>query len=461
MKITKANLDNYEVELTIEVESSQFDKAKKTACENLAKRYTIPGFRKGKAPQHIVEQQLGKEFVTEEAEDILIRQVSAEAIKEENLTPVTEMKPEVISHDEGKDFVFKITFTPYPEVKLGEYKNLDVEKKIDEVTDEDVNKQIEVIRDHNATLVDTDENAIVEDGDLITLDYEGFINGEPFEGGLGKSHPLTIGSGSFIPGFEDQLIGCKVNEEKDIKVTFPDDYHAEEFAGKDATFKCKILSIKHRQIPELNEEFVKKVSKFETIDEYKADIKKNLKIAAERRAEEQQRRDAIELASKNMTVDIPPAMIENRISQLINELSLQLQARGMNFEKYMQMTGNDMDRMRESYREGAAIDIRDELMLEAVAKAENIEVDPKELEYEIALMAATYRATPKQVIKILKENHQFSAINGSIRRRKAMQIIFDSMKKDESEEKITDEKNSVDEKISDEKVTNEKISDEN
>ena len=434
MKITKENLDNYEVALTIELEADKLVKAKKTACKSLASRYNFPGFRKGKAPQHIVEQQLGKEFVMEEAADVLIQETASEALKEEGITPVTEMKPEVITNEEGKDFVFKVTFTPYPEVKLGEYKGLDIKKEVEEVTAEDVDKQLDVIRDHHATLVDTDENAVVEDNDFITLDFEGFIDGEPFEGGLGKSHPLTIGSGTFIPGFEEGLIGAKLNEERDVKVTFPEDYHSKEFAGKDATFKCKVLSIKHRELPELNEEFVKKVSKFETIDDFKADIKKNLETAAKRRAEEKQHREALDKAVENMTVDIPPVMIENRISQLINELSLQLQSRGMTFESYLQYTGYDMDHLRESYREGAEKDVRDDLMLETVAKQENIEVDPKEIENEIAVMALTYRVTPKQIVKILKENRQFSAINSNIRRRKAMKFIIDNMVKDETEE---------------------------
>ena len=433
MKVTKEKLDNYEVALTIEIEADKLVKAKKTACKNLASRYNFPGFRKGKAPQHIVEQQLGKEYVMEEAADILIQETANEALKEEGISPVTEMKPEIITNEEGKDFVFKVTFTPYPEVKLGEYKGLKIEKVVEEITDEDVKKQLDVLRDHHATLIDTDENAVVEDGDFVTLDFEGFIDGEPFEGGVGKSHPLTIGSGTFIPGFEEGLIGAKVNEERDINVTFPEDYHSKEFAGKDATFKCKILSIKHRELPELNEEFVKEVSKFETVEDFKADIRKNLEAGAKHRAEDKQHKDAIEKAAENMTVDIPPVMIENRISQLVNELSLQLQTRGMTFESYMQYTGYDMEHLRESYREGAEQDVRTDLMLEAVAKQENIEVDTKEVEYEIAVMAATYRVTPKQIVKILKENRQLATISNNVRKRKAMQFIIDNMAKDESE----------------------------
>ena len=435
MKVTRENLENNEVELTVEIDAEQLTKAKKTACKNLATRLNIPGFRKGKAPANVVESQVGQEAIMEEAADILIRQNASEALKEDNLTPFTEMKPEVVTNEEGKNFVFKLTFTPYPEVKLGQYKGLEIEKEVEEITDEDVDKQIDVMRDHHATLIDTDENAVVENGDFITLDFEGFINGESFEGGVGKSHPLTIGSGTFIPGFEDALIGAKVNEERDVEVTFPEDYHSAEFAGKEAVFKCKVLSIKHKEIPELNEEFVKKVSKFETVEEYKADIKKNLEASAKYRATEKQHREAVKQAADNAVIDIPPAMIESRITQLINEfVAMQLSPYGMTMENYMQHTGSDMETIRASYKEKAEEDVRVELMLEEVAKQENIEADKKDIEYEIATMAMTYRVTPKQLVKFLKENRQFSAIAANVRRRKAMKFIIDNMVKDKEEE---------------------------
>ena len=434
MKVTRENLENNEVALTVELEAEELTKAKKTACKNLATRLNIPGFRKGKAPANVVERQIGLEAVMEEAADILIRQNANEALKEENLTPVTEMNPEIITNEEGKNFVFKVTFTPYPEVKLGKYKGLEIEKEVEEITDEDVEKQIEVLRDHHATLIDTDENAVVEDGDFITLDFEGSIDGKTFEGGTGKSYPLNIGSGTFIPGFEEQLIGTKVNGEKDVKVTFPEDYHSAEYAGKDAVFKCKVLSIKHKELPELNEEFVKKISKFETIEEFKEDIKKNLESAAKYRAIDKQQRDAIKKAADDIVVEIPPVMIENRINQMINEFTLQLSSRGMTMENYMQYSGSDMETIRESYRERAEEEVRIDLMLEAVAKEEKIESDPKDIEYEIATMAMTYRVAPKQIVKILKENRQFSAIANNVRRRKAMKFIIDNMVKDEEDE---------------------------
>ena len=456
MKITKENLDNYEVELTIELEADKLEKAKKTACKNLAARLNIPGFRKGKAPQHIIERQAGKEAIMEEAADILIQESAMEALKEEDITPVTELKPEIITNEDGKDFVFKVTFTPYPKVKLGDYKGLKIDKVVEEVTDDDVDKQVKLMQEHHANMVDAPEDATVKDGDFTTLDFQGYIDGEPFENGEGKSYPLKIGSKTFIPGFEDQLIGAKIGEDREINVTFPEDYHSAEFAGKPATFKCKILSIKHQELPELNDEFAKKVSKFETLKEFKDDIKKNLEISAEHKAEDTRNRAAVEEATKNMTVDLPPVMVETRINQLINELSLQLQTRGMTLESYMQYSGSDMEKLRESYREAANKEVLTDLMLEEVAKVEDIKVEPEEVNYEIAVMAATYRTTPKQIVKILKENRQLSSVANNVRRRKAIKFIIDNMAKDENEK--TDTKDTKDKKKDSSSETSKKSS---
>ena len=385
MNITKENLDNYEVALTIELEAEKLADAKKTACKKLANRFNFPGFRKGKAPAKVIEQQLGKEYLMEEAADILINEASIEALEKEDLHAVTEIKPEVITNEEGKDFVFKITFTPYPKVELGEYKGLDIKAEVEPVTDENVETQVKAILEHHATLIDAEKDDVVADGDFTTLDFKGFIDGEPFEHGEGKSYPLKIGSNTFIPGFESGLIGAAAGEERDLELTFPEDYQAEELAGKPVTFKCKVLSIKHQQLPELNDEFVKKISKFETVADFKADIRKNLEAAEKRKALEKRGREAIEKITDEMKVDVPPVMIENRVTQLINEFTLQLQTRGMTMENYMQYSGTDMDKLRESYQETAKTEVLTDLMLEEVAKRENITVDNKELSYEVAL----------------------------------------------------------------------------
>ena len=266
----------------------------------------------------------------------------------------------------------------------------------------DVDEQIEAMRNHHADMIDAPD-AKVADGDFITLDFVGTVDGEKFKGGEAKDHPLEIGSHKFIDNFEEQLIGLKIGDEKDVKVKFPENYHAKNLADKPAVFHCKINSIKHKQLPKLDDEFVKKISKFETLAELKADIKKNMEANAERRAVEQQQQDVIDKAVENMTVDVPPVMIEDRITQMIEELSLQLQSQGMKLEQYMSFSGLDLDAMREQYRESARQNVLTDIMLDEVANVENIKVDNNELNYELAVMAQMYRVTPKQIYKILQE----------------------------------------------------------
>ena len=264
MKITQKKIDDYQIEMTVEVEAAEFSKTIKQTTKKLGERISVPGFRKGKIPPKIIEAHLGKEGIINEASNTLLQ-------------------ADVVTNEEGKDFVFTLTFTPYPQAKLGEYKNLEAEKVVEPVTDEDVDKQIDAMRNHHANLIDAAEGDAIVDGDFITLDYTGTIDGEKFAGGEAKDAPLDIGSHKFIGDFEEQLIGAKVGEERTVKVTFPEEYHAKNLAGKDAEFACKINSIKHKELPELNDEFVKKVSTFQTVDEYKASIRKSMEANAERR----------------------------------------------------------------------------------------------------------------------------------------------------------------------------------
>ena len=423
MKIAKENLENYEVQLTIEVEAERLGKAKITAAKNLANRMSIPGFRKGKAPLEVIERHVGKQTLMDETAEILIQDAANEALKDENLTPVSEIKYDIVTNEEGKDFVFKMTFTPYPEVKLGDYKNLTIEKKLDEVTDDDVQKQLDILLDHHATLVDAEPDSVTAKGDFVTLDFDGYIDGEKFEGGTGRSHPLTIGSGNFIPGFEDQLIGLKAGQEVEVKVKFPDDYHSKKYAGKDAVFKCKVLTIKHRQLPELNDEFAKKVSTFETLDAFKANVRRNMISAAEHAAVERQKDKLIDKIAENITVDIPPIMIENQITQLIREQDLQLQARGMTTAQYMQMLDTNMEEMRENLREAAEKSVRVNLMLEEVADVEKIEVDQNDYRYEVAMLAATYNIPPKEIQKIIRKENQGALLVSNALRRKVVSFL--------------------------------------
>ena len=427
MKVTVENGENQQVTLTIEVEAAEVNKAVEKACKSLANRVNIPGFRKGKAPRMIVERHVGKDAVLQEAFDLVAPKALNEAFDEQKIEPVTRPNVDIVTLEEGKDLVFKATVTPRPEVKLGEYKGLKVEKAAVNITDEDVDKQLKTFQDRQGKLVDAPEGAEVKDGDFTTLDFKGFVDGKAFDGGEGKDYPLQIGSKSFIPGLEDQLIGAKIGEERDVNVKFPEEYHAKELAGKDATFKCTIRSIKTKELPAIDDELAKKVSKFQTLDELKADIRKNLEENAERTAENDQKSAAIEMATNNITVDIPAVMIDNRVTAMIQEMAMRLEQQGMKLEQYLQYAGTDIAKLREQYRETAEKNVKTDLMLEEVAKAENIKVEGKDLDAEVAAMAAAYGATPQQVQKIIKEQGRIGDLAASVLRKKTAQFIIDNI----------------------------------
>ncbi|WP_295159350.1 trigger factor [Selenomonas sp. AE3005] len=427
MKVTVENGENQQVTLTIEVEAAEVSKATEKAVKRLGNRVNIPGFRKGKAPRKIIERNVGMEAIMQEAFDIVAPKAFADALEEQKIDPVTRPDIDIVTLEEGKDLVFKATVTPRPEVTLGEYKGLKVEKKVAEVTDEDVEKQIKTFQDRQGKMVDAPEGSAVKDGDFTTLDFEGFVNGEAFEGGKGQDYPLQIGSGSFIPGFEDQLIGAKIGEEKEVNVKFPEEYHSKELAGKDAMFKCTIRSIKQKELPAIDDELAKKVSKFETIAELRADVRKNLEENAQRQAENTQRTEAIEQATNNITVDIPAVMIDNRVNAMIQEMAMRLEQQGMNLETYLQYAGTDLNKIREDYRETAEKNVKTDLMLEEVAKAENIKVEAKDLDAEVAGMAAAYGATPVQIQKIIKEQGRVGDLAATVLRKKTAQFIIDNI----------------------------------
>ena len=429
MKVSAEKIENQKVVLTIEVVAAELDKAEERACKRFASQVNIPGFRKGKAPRKIVEQHIGKQTVLQEAFDYFIApEALAEALKDQKMEDIVARPDiETVTLEEGKDVVFKATVVPRPEVKLGEYKGLKIAKDEVKVTDEDVDNQLKRMADHQAKMVEAPEGAAVEDGDFTTLDFKGFVDGEAFEGGEGKDYPLQIGSNSFIPGFETQLIGAKVGEEKDVNVKFPEEYHAKELAGKDATFKCTIRSIKHKELPAIDDAFAKAASKFETLDELKADIRKNLTENAERKAENDRKAEALETASKNITVDIPPVMVDNEVTRMLREMEMRLAQQGMQLEQYLQFAGTDIAKLREQYRETAEKNVRTGLMLEEVAKAENIKVEASDLDKEVEVMAAAYGATPKQVKKIIAEQGRLNDLAATVLRNKTMQFIFDNL----------------------------------
>lgn len=427
MKVTAEHGENREVTLTIEVEQEKLENATDGAAKRIAGRVNIPGFRKGKAPRKIVENFVGKEAILQEAFEAVAQKAFDEALKEQDMEPVTRPEIDIVTLEEGRNVVFTAKFTQRPEVTLGEYKGLKVEKPEASVSEEDIDRQIEGMRQHQGTLIDAPADAAVKKDDFITLDFDGFVDGVSFEGGKGEDYPLQIGSGSFIPGFEDQLIGAKVGEEREVNVTFPEDYHAENLKGKAALFKCTVRSIKSRELPEVNDEFAKKASKFDTLAELREDIRKNLQESAARRAENERRTKAIDMATDNCTMEIPPVMVENRITAMIQEMAMRLEQQGMSLEQYLQYAGLDMARIRDEYRETAEKNVRTDLMLEEVAKAEDIKVDGRDLDQEVYAMALSYGATPKQVQKIIKEQGRVSDLAATVLRKKTAQFIVDNI----------------------------------
>lgn len=427
MKLTKENGDNRQVVLTIEVPEEEWSKAIEAAVKRIANQVNIRGFRRGKAPRRIVEREVGLQAILDEAYEKMGPKAFNEAMEQEKLELATYPQFERVTVEEGKPLIFKATVTPKPEVTLGEYKGLKVEKAAEEVTEAQVDEHINKMRERQAKLVDAPEGAAVAKGDLVTLDFKGFVDGEAFEGGEGKDYPLQIGSGSFIPGFEDQLVGAKAGETREVKVTFPADYHEKKLAGKDAVFQCTVHTIRHKALPALDDAFVEKVSVFHTVEELKKDVREKMEKAAAQKAENDRRVAAIDKAAENITVDIPPVMIEERITQMLRELAMRLEQQGMKFEQYLQYSGSDIAKLREEYRETAAKNVRTDLMLEAVAKAEGIKVEPADLDMEVAMMAQMYGAKPAQVKKIVTEQGRVGDLAITVMRRKTAKFIVDHL----------------------------------
>lgn len=426
MKVTAEKIDNQQVVLEIEVPAADLDKASDKAFKKIAGKVNIPGFRKGKAPRKIVEQHVGKQAILDEAFEIVFPQVYGEALEEQKIDPVTRPSVDMVTLEAGKDLVFKVTVTEKPELKLGDYKGLKVEKKTAEVSDDDVQQQLVHMLDRQADMVEAEDGAAVQASSFITLDFKGFVDDEAFEGGEGKDYPLQIGSHSFIPGFEEQLIGAKIGEEKDVKVTFPAEYHAAELAGKESLFKCTVRSIKEKVVPVMDDDFAKKASTFQTLDELKADVRQKLEKSAADKVERENKDAIMQLASDNATVDIPEVMVDNRVTSMIQELSLRVEQQGMKLEQYLQYTGMDIAKIRESYREAAEKNVKMDLMLEQVAKAEEIKVEAADLDAEVEAMAKTYGATPEQVKKIIAQQGRLGDLAATVLRRKTAQFIVDN-----------------------------------
>lgn len=433
MNATVTPVDQHKVTLTIEVPAKDVTKGIAQAVKRIAGQVNIPGFRKGKAPRRILEMNFGKEAILEEAFDTLAGRAYQEALRANDLTPVSEPEIECVAFEEGKDLVFKATFVKRPEVILGDYKGLEAEKGDMTVTDEEIQEQLDNIRNQQAKMVVAAEGAKIETGDFAVIDYKGSVDGTPFAGGEAKSYPLEIGSGNFIPGFEDQLIGHVAGDDVKVTVTFPEEYHAKELAGKEAVFEVHVNDIKRKELPELNDEFAKEASSYETFEELKADLKKQMEVDKNRRVMDAYATELVQKAVENSTVDIPEIMVEERVEQMIQELAMNMESRGLSLDQYFQFSNQTLDGLKAEYKESAAKNVRTDLVLEAVAKAENIEVTPDDLNMEVFTMARQFGADPKEVWNVIAKEGRVSMLANSVARKKAAGFIVAHAKGNEAE----------------------------
>ena len=426
MKATLKNVDQHVVELTIEVPAADVAAGIKAAVKRIASQVNVPGFRKGKAPRNVIEMNYGKEAVLNEAYDFLVNQNYTAALQENKIVPVSQPEIEQVQFEEGKDLIFKATVTKRPEVKLGDYKGLDAKKEEAKVTDEQIQDQLKNIAEQQAEMVVADKDAKVEQGDFAVIDFKGTVDGKAFDGGEGKSYPLQIGSGNFIPGFEDQLVGAKAGDDVTVKVTFPEDYFVADLAGKEAEFATHIHDIKRKQLPELNDEFAKANSSYETIAELKVDLRKKMEEDAERRAIDAYNGELIKTAVENAEVDIPEVMVADRVEQMIQELAMSMEGRGLKLEDYLKFSNKTVEELREEYKETAAENVRTDLVLDAIAVEEKIEVTPDDMNREIFMMAQNFGANPQEVWDIIAKEGRVSMLAGSVARKKAARFIVDN-----------------------------------
>ena len=430
MSVQVEKLEKNMAKLTIEVAPEELEKAIEGAYQKNKSKISVPGFRKGKVPRQMIERMYGKEVFYEDAVNALIPEAYEKAVDECEEEIVSSPKIEVAQVEAGKPFIFTAEVALKPEVKLGKYKGVKVEKADTEVTDEEVDKEIDKEidkeRESNARNIDVTDRA-VKDGDIVTLDFEGFVDGTAFEGGKGENYPLTIGSGTFIPGFEEQLVGAEIGKETEVNVTFPEDYQAEDLKGKAAVFKCTVKEIKEKELPTLDDEFASEVSEFETLAEYKADIRGRLEERKAKAAREAKEAAVIEEIIKDSDMEIPEAMIETQQRQMIDEFAQRIQMQGLTLEQYFQFTGASYDQMIEQVKPQAEKRIQSRLVLEAVAAAEKIEATEEDYEEELKSMAEAYQMEVDKVKELLPEK-SVQQIKEDIAVKKAAEFVVDNAK---------------------------------
>ncbi|WP_035793679.1 trigger factor [Butyrivibrio sp. AE3006] len=426
MSVSVEKLEKSMAKLTIEVAAADFDKAIDKVFNKQKSKIQIPGFRKGKAPRHMIERMYGKEIFFEDAANELINQEYPKAVDECGEDVVSNPDIDVTQIEAGKPFIFTATVALKPEVKLGKYKGVSVEKADTEVTEDEIKAEIDQERSRNARTIEVTDRKVQND-DIVTLDFEGFVDGVAFEGGKGTDYPLTIGSGSFIPGFEEQLVGFEIGQEGEVNVKFPEDYHSEDLAGKDATFKCTVKGIKVRELPELNDEFASDVSEFETVAEYKEDVKKKLTERKEAEAKAKKEDQAVKAVIEDSEMELPEKMIETQQRQIVNDFAQRLQYQGMDMKQYMQYTGNTVDQLLEQVKPQAVERIQSRLVLEAVAAAEKLEATEEEVDEELKKMADQYKMEIEKLKELMGER-EIKTLKDDLAVQKAAKFLVDNAK---------------------------------
>ena len=423
IKVEKTDKTN-ELKLTFTVEAEKFDEGMKTVYKKTAKYFSIPGFRKGKAPMSIIERTYGSSIFYEDTFNEIVPEIYEKELKENNIEAVSRPEIEITQMEKGKDLIFTAVVQTKPEVKLGKYKGVEVEKIDTSVVAADVKKELDRMAEKNARMVSVDNRA-VKNKDIAVIDFEGFVNGVPFEGGKAENHELEIGSKTFIPGFEDQVIGMKIDEEKDINVKFPEEYFSKELAGKDATFKVKLHEIKVKELPAIDDEFAKDVSEFDTLKDLKASIKEKLVEDKKNQAKYQLEDAVIKEVAKNTEIDIPSGMIETELDNILKDIDGRLAYQGLNLAQYLKLINKSEDDMRKEYEAQASESVKTRLVLEAIVKAEKIEATDAEIEEKIKEMAKNYG---KKEEELLENENLKEYLKNNITTEKAIQFIVDNAK---------------------------------
>ena len=418
MSLQVEKLEKNMAKLTIEVSAEDLEKAMQAAYQKAKGRITLPGFRKGKAPRKMIEQMYGKGIFLEDAANALIPEHYSKALEECDLEIVSQPEIDVTQAEPGKAFIFTAEVAVKPEVTLGEYKGVEVPKSETEVTDEDVEAELKKEQEKNSRTV-TVEDRGAENGDITTIDFEGFVDGEAFEGGKGTDYPLTLGSGSFIPGFEDQLVGAKA--------TFPEEYQAKELAGKEAVFQCDVKKVEAKELPELDDDFAQDASEFDTLAEYKEDIKKNLTEKKEKEARAAKENAAVDKAIENAQMEIPDAMLNTQVRQMLDDFSRRMQSQGLTMEQYFQFTGMTLEKMQEEMKPQALKRIQTRLVLEKIAEVENIQPTDEEVEEEFKKMADAYKMEVEKIKELLGDR-ELEQMKKDMAVQKAVTLVADEAK---------------------------------